>query len=316
MVNTVFMASDVLHNPKDACDKTRHLKYFRERGRESLIELQREYGAQQRGKLASAVNKSLQASSRHVVSSLADAAKTQKWSLEESSSAILAATYSSQLAMLELRNEVWPYEYMSFSRRIGELWELFIRTAFEHTQTGLQHFIPPLFSDVRKGLKHELAEYIEQLPIKAAQRAELMAYYEKVWTLVDSGEINLELDLHVVKNGEKVCVDLKSGFGSNEKGNMNRLLMVATIYRNLEAGYKCILLVRAPEDRNNNYFRTLRDSGVWEAHCGAEAYARIRDLTGFDLQTWISKNVDWKGDLTSETLKHFEDNNLMSYLDW
>ncbi len=308
--------SDTALDPKDAGDKARHLKYFRERGRESLAELQREYGAQQREKLASAVNRALQTSARHVVASLADAAKTQKWTLEQSSSAILAATYSAYIAMLEIRNEVWPYEYMAFSRRIGELWELFIRTVFEHTETGLQHFVPPLFSDVRKGLKQELSEYIEKLPIKPAEKEELKTYYEKVWTLVDSGEINLELDLHVVKDGTKICIDLKSGFGSNEKGNMNRLRWVATIYQNLEAGYKCILLVRAPEDQNNNYFRTLRDSGVWEAHCGAEAYARIRDLTGFDLQSWISKNVDWKGDLAPETLKHFVDNDLMSYLDW
>lgn len=304
-----------MNSPDEARDKSRHLKYFRERGRESLIELQRKHGAR-RKKLSSAINASLQDSIRHVVSSIVDVAKTQKWTLEQSSSAILAATYSAHIAMLELRNEIWPYEYMAFSRRIGELWELFIKTVFDHTETGLQHFIPPLFSDVRKGLKRELTEYIGQLPISPEQREELVAYYEKVWMLVDSGQINLELDLHVVKNDEKICIDLKSGFGSNEKGNMNRLLMVATIYRNLEAGYKCILLVRAPEDQNNNYFRTLRDSSVWEAHCGAEAYARIQELTGFDLQSWISKNVDWENDLAPETLKHFEDSNLMSYLAW
>jgi hypothetical protein len=160
---------------------------------------------------------------------------------------------------------------MAFSRRIGELWEGFIRTAFDFAPNGLTYFVPPLFSDVRKSLKQEIHEYINQLPLKAARKRELLEYYEKVWSLVDSGEINLELDLHFEVKGQRINVDLKSGFGSNEKGNTNRLLMVATIYRNLEADYRCVLLVRAPEDQNNHYFRTLRDSAVWEAYCGTRA---------------------------------------------
>ena len=143
-----------------------------------------------------------------------------------------------------------------------------------------------------------------------------MKYYEKVWSLVDSGEINLELDLHFELNRNKTNVDLKSGFGSNEKGNTNRLLMVATIYRNLEARYKNVLLVRAAEDSNNHYFRTLRDSGVWEAYCGAEAYAQIGTFTGFDIQLWNNDNLDWPRDLAPATLTHFRDSNLLPYLEW
>ncbi len=143
-----------------------------------------------------------------------------------------------------------------------------------------------------------------------------MKYYDKVWTLVDSGEINLELDLHFEIAEYKTNVDLKSGFGSNEKGNTNRLLMVATIYKNLEADYKNVLLVRAPEDQNNHYFRTLRDSGVWQAYCGADAYAQIYAFTGFDIHSWIKSHIDWQQDLAPETLRHFRDHQLLSYLDW
>jgi hypothetical protein len=310
------MATYTNPSAKAAQDKTRHLQYFRERGRESLVELQRDIGARQFKDLAAAINKAVQESLRHVIASLNAAAKAEKWGQEDTLSAILAATYSASVAMLELRNEAWPYEYMAFSRRIGELWEGFIRTAFDFAPSGLTYFVPPLFSEVRKSLKQEIGEYIEQLALTPAQKGELLEYYEKVWSLVDSGEINLELDLHFEMKGQKINVDLKSGFGSNEKGNTNRLLMVATIYRNLESDYRCVLLVRAPEDQNNHYFRTLRDSSVWEAYCGADAYAQVEVFTGFDLQSWVAKNIDWHADLAPATLKHFKDSNLLSYLAW
>ncbi len=64
--------------------------------------------------------------------------------------------------MLELRNEVWPYEYMAFSRRVGELWEGFIRAVFDYAPSGLTYFIPPLFADVRSELKREITGYISE----------------------------------------------------------------------------------------------------------------------------------------------------------
>ncbi|OIP76770.1 MAG: hypothetical protein AUK48_05270 [Oscillatoriales cyanobacterium CG2_30_44_21] len=132
------------------------------------------------------------------------------------------------------------------------------------------------------------------------------------WT----GEISLQLDLHATIKGTKVNIDFKSGFGSNEKGNTNRLLIVATIYKNLEDKYQNVLLVRAREDLNNHYFRILRDSEVWQAYCGEEAYGKIGDFTGFDLRRWISENIDWDHDLLTQTLHHLSKNNLMGYLEW
>jgi hypothetical protein len=303
-------------NKKDALSKKHHLEYFRERGKETLKDLQREIGSRQYKELAIAVNKASQQSTRNVLSSLLGTAVSEKWTPQEKVSAILAASYASYIAMLELRNEVWPYEYMAFSRRIGELWESFIRAVFDHAPSGLSYFLPPLFAEVRKGLKKEITEYITQLPISHEQRTELLEYYEKVWSLVDSGEINLELDLHFELNEQRTNVDFKSGFGSNEKGNTNRLLMVATIYKNLEVNYKNVLLVRTPEDQNNHYFRTLRDSGVWEAYCGADAYAQIQTFTGFDIDGWIKANIDWHNDFAADTLAHFRDNSLFAYLEW
>jgi hypothetical protein len=303
-------------NLNDACNKRLHLEYFRERGRETLMDLQREIGTNNYKQLAASINKASQESGKTVLKSILSTATTSNWSATERVEAILSSTYASYIAMLELRNEVWPYEYMAFSRRIGELWEGFIRNIFDYAPSGLTYFIPPLFAVVRSNLKQEITKYILQLPLDESQKSELINYYNKVWLLVDSGEINLELDLHFELDGAKSNIDLKSGFGSNEKGNTNRLLMVATIYQNLDIGYSNYLLVRAQEDRNNHYFRTLRDCGVWQAFCGEEAYAQMYIFTGFDIKSWIDTNIDWRSDLATDTLNHFQESNLLSYLEW
>ena len=90
--------------------------------------------------------------------------------------------------------------------------------------------------------------------------------------------------------------------------------MVASIYKNLPESYKCLLFVRAEE--NNSYFNTLKNSGIWEAYCGNEAYQKIRDYSGYDLKSWIQNNMDWSNDFKPETIVHFEERNLLQYLLW
>ena len=152
------------------------------------------------------------------------------------------------------------------------------------------------------------------MPLSIEDKQALKTYYAKVWSLVSSGEIQLELDLHFSHNGQKYVVDFKSGFGSNEKGNTNRLLLVATIYHNLDENYKCLLFVRAEE--NNSYFNTLKNSGIWNAYCGNEAYQKIKEYSGYDLKNWTSTNIDWASDFNTETTAHFTDKNLLQYLLW
>jgi len=124
------------------------------------------------------------------------------------------------------------------------------------------------------------------------------------------------LDCHFQDNTYKYNIDFKSGFSSNEKGNTNRLLLVATIYKNLEQNYKCLLLVRSEEDQNNHYFQTLKKSGIWEAYCGIETYNQIKTYTGFDIKSWITSHLDWQNDISEELLDHLEKNNLAQYLAW
>jgi hypothetical protein len=160
----------------------------------------------------------------------------------------------------------------------------------------------------------EIVNYIDKLKITDDKRQELKKYYDKVWSLVSSGEIQLELDLHFSYNDQKYVVDFKSGFGSNEKGNTNRLLLVATIYQNLDENYKCLLLVRA--DENNSYFNTLKKSTIWDAYCGNEAYEKIKEYSGYDLKLWTDTNIDWATDFDPETTAYFTDKNLLQYLLW
>lgn len=292
------------------------LAYFRQRARESLEDIRCAYSRSEYKAQASAVNKACIETRDNIINIVLQRARVEGWSNEEILRCVLMTTYASDVVMIESRNDVWPYEYMTFSRRVGELWEPFCKQCFYHPVRDLQLFIPPLFSEVKRKFASEIENYIDGLPIASEQKSDLKSYYAKVWKLVDSGEIKLEMDLHFHQGGEKFVVDFKSGFGSNEKGNTNRLLIVATVYKSLEENYRCLLLVRAEEDRNNNYFRLLRGSGVWEACCGKETYEKISEHSGFDIKGWIEAQVDWSGDLRRDTMQHLIDNRLEQYLKW
>jgi len=292
------------------------LNYFRERANESLEEIKHIYGSTEFKNQASAINKATIETKNNIIKTLLQIAAKEKWGNKEILQCILMVTYINYLVMIECRNEVWPYEYMTFSRRIGELWDPFCNLCFEYPLRELTLFVPPLFSEVKQKLTAEIEDYIDILSITEEQKKELKRYYNIVWGLVISGEIKLELDLHFEQNDERFVVDFKSGFGSNEKGNTNRLLLVASIYKNLEENYKCLLLVRAEEDRNNNYFHTLKNSGIWEAYCGNETYAKIKEYSGFDIRQWIENNINWSGDFRIDTMQYFRDNNLDQYLKW
>ena len=302
--------------PKLALQKNDLLDYFRNRGEESMEEVTRQYAVSEAQSRAGSVNKAVTATRDTLISNIVQQARQDKWPTDSTLRCIMLTTYASYVSMIDLRNAVWEYEYMAFSRRVGELWEPFCKLCFEYPVKNLSLFVPPLFSEVKKMMTVEIEGYIDALTITADQKAELKQYYGKVWTLVTSGEIKLELDLHFAQNNLRYNVDFKSGFGSNEKGNTNRLLLVATIYANLEQNYRCLLLVRSPEDQNNNYFQTLKNSGIWSAYCGDETYAQIRGFTGFDLKAWIAENINWQADLSKGTVSHLKKSDLLKYLVW
>lgn len=290
------------------------LNYFRNRAEEFLSEIRLNYGNNQYKEQASCINKSLAKTRENLIETLLQTAHTEDWSNFEKLEAILIITYTNYIVMLEARNDVWPYDYMAFSRRIGEMWEPFCKLCFSYPINNLMLFVPPLFSEVKKKLSSEIEFYIEALNISGQEKEQLRTYYHKVWSLVTSGEIKLELDLHFLSRGQKYIVDFKSGFGSNEKGNTNRLLLVASIYQNLEENYNCMIFVRANE--NNNYYNTLKSSGVWNAYSGMESYDKMREYSGFDIRRWIDDNISWENDFKPEAVDYFVKNNLTQYLIW
>lgn len=302
--------------PRLADNKVAILDYFRHRGEESMEDVTRQFAVSEAKSRASALNTAVKESRDTLISSILQQARADKWSSESVLRCVLLTTYASYVSMIDLRNAVWEYEYMAFSRRIGELWEPFCNLCFEHSIKELSFFVPPLFSEVKRMMTNEIEEYINDLAISDDQKEELKKYYRKVWALVTSGEIKLELDLHFTQSGLRHNVDFKSGFGSNEKGNTNKLLLVATIYANLEQGYKCLLLVRSPEDQNNHYFQTLKNSGIWSAFCGDESYRQIQEFTGFDLKSWIDVNINWEDDLSDATVSHLKKSDLLKYVVW
>ena len=292
------------------------LNYFINRAKEYSSEIIKKYGVSESKKRASEMNKAVKVIRENILNILNQKAKKEHWTNNEILECIMLIYYVSYVVMLELRNEMWPYEYMTFSRRIGELWEPFCKLPFQYPINNIELFTPPIFDEVKKKSTKEIEEYIESLPLNREQKNELMKYYRKVWTLVTSGDVKLELDLHFIYEGKKFVVDLKSGFHSNEKGNTNRLLLVGAIYKNLEENYRMLIFVRSEEDENNHYLQTLKKSGIWEVFCGNSTYNKIKEYSGYDIKKWIDKNVDWKNDISSEFYSFLQSQDLLKYLRW
>ena len=265
---------------------------------------------------ASEINKGIKIFYEEQIISVKNIAQQERWSKDVLLNEILLITYVSYIVMLETRNKVWPYEYMAFARRIGELWEPFCKLAFEYSLLPLVEIIPPKFEAIQEKIQQDTLSYINNLAIDDNIKKTLKFYYGIPWNLVDSGGIKLDLDLHFSQNGINYNCDFKSGFSSNEKGNTNRLLLVASIYHFLSSQEKTILFVRQEESENNHYLQTLKKSNYWEVYCADDCYDAIRKYTGFDLRQWINSNIDWENDISYELRKHLQDNNLIKYLTW
>lgn len=298
-------------------NKSKLLEYYRSRSEELVAESKQIFADTEYKQRASLVNKRLIRVKDNLLKILKQKSKKENWSLKEVLEGVLMVTYANYIVMLEARNDVWPYEYMAFTRRIGELWEPFCLLCWEYPlNNNLNYFVPPLFKDVKKKLTKEIHNFIDSLEIGEKEKSELRDYYQKVWALVTSGEIKLELDLHFEWGKEKFVVDFKSGFSSNEKGNTNRLLLVASIYKILDEGHRCMIFVRSSEEQNNYYLRTLRKSELWDVYCGLQTYRKIKEFTGFDLGNWMKQNMKWEKDFDEKMYNHLENNHLIQYLEW
>lgn len=265
---------------------------------------------------ANLINRKIKTSRESYISEVLKNAQSHHWSNEQILNQILLLTYSSYVAMLEYRNDVWLYEYMSFARRIGELWEPFCKLPFYYPIKPLKIIEPPNSVEVQESIKQEANEFIDNLEIEEKTKNELKKKYSIPWTMVDSGGIQLALDLHFEQDGIHYNCDFKSGFSSNEKGNTNRLLLVASIYHYLSHKEKTLLFVRQEEDENNHYLQTLKNSPYWDVFCADKTYKAIYDFTGFNIRSWMDHNIDWKNDISEAFRKYLEEKDLIKYLSW
>lgn len=294
--------------------KAEWISTFREVGDSILAELSKT--RKSKNDKASEINKRIKEYREGEIANINTVAKCESWDNQTLLNEILLLTYASYIVMLEYRNKVWKYEYMAFARRIGELWEPFCKLAFDFPIKKLILIDPPDFDEVQTQIKSDAIGYIESLDLSKEIKAELKRHYDVPWTMVDSGGIKLGLDLHFEQNGIHYNCDFKSGFSSNEKGNTNRLLLVASIYNSLGEIEKTILFVRQAEDENNHYLQTLKNSPYWEVYCADDGYAAMKEFTGFDMRKWLNENADWKNDISAELKQHLESNDLLKYLTW
>jgi len=207
-------------------NKVELIAYFRDRASEFLNEIRQKFSESQSDRRARAINECLNETKSKLITTILQQAEKENWTHQEKLECLLMITYCNIVVMIESRNSVRQYEYMDFSRRVGELWDPFCKLCFYYPVNDVSLFIPPLFSEVKRELTAEIVDCIDKLNISIEEKEELKKYYDKVWSFVTSGEIQLELDLHFISQGQKYVVDFKSGFGSNEKGNTNRLLLV------------------------------------------------------------------------------------------
>ena len=299
---------------KVVLDKEDWISLFRSRGNYYLSDiLHKDYDCK---KKAAFLNKKLKNEYEIQIESLLAQAQKEGWDNHRILNEILVCTYASYVAMLEFRNTVWPYEYMAFARRIGELWEPFCKLPFSFPTKRLALVNPPDFDVVQNNIKADAECFFNSLPVAQESKDRLLALYEIPWSLVDSGGIQLALDLHFEQDGIRYNCDMKSGFSSNEKGNTNRLLLVGSIYASLSSNEQTILFVRQEEAENNHYLQTLKNSPYWHVYCAADCYEAMRHFTGFDMRSWLDENANWVDDFSSQFREHLKRNDLLKYLTW
>ncbi|HVH36279.1 MAG TPA: hypothetical protein VM847_19435, partial [Tahibacter sp.] len=67
---------------------------------------------------------------------------------------LLVLQYCTSVASLEYRHQVWPYEYMALSRRVGELWERFCSAAWDSpSRPAVTRTDPPKFAEVERSIR-------------------------------------------------------------------------------------------------------------------------------------------------------------------
>lgn len=226
---------------------------------------------------------------------------------------VLKLNYAKIVTSLSYRHQNWNYDYMAFSRRIGELWEDFIQLPFHYTK-DITIIQPPKFKTIHTSLTNTLNSLTHSHPHKT----EIDFLFNQTFNILNPNSINLKLDLHYSYPNQIYHIDFKSGFNSNEKGNTQRLIQVGSIYSCLSSitkqPHNCIALVRSPT--NNNYLKQLANSKLWSVYTHHQTLHFIQTHTNFNIQQFITNNVNWSQDLPKDFYDYLNKNNLLKYLSW
>lgn len=236
---------------------------------------------------------------------------TQQQNLDTEDKAIMAliVQYVFTCLSLENRHTVWNYNSIDFSRRVGELWERFCSVAWDYSTSAIR-FNAPNFSVVTTSIINRA----QTLTTSSPQQQDILDLVNDLLEII--GDINLKEDEMFHLNGTRYVVDFKSGFGSNEKGNMLRLQAVSRAYKRFDPNTNLLLLVR--QNTNNNYLNVLRQSQTWDIYTGTQSYQKIQALTNVKI-LWVIQNVvDFRNDLPQSFLTYLQttSGNPINYLDW
>ncbi len=223
---------------------------------------------------------------------------------------LIILQYSVSVVSLEYRHAVWPYEYMALSRRVGELWERFCSAAWDiPSRQKVERISPPNFPDVLAEIEASLLDYSQ-----SAKRESTAGILENLRDLI--GEINMVEDEVFSVDSNPHVIDFKSGFGSNEKGNMLRLRTVGKAYKLWNPDTELLFLVR--QEQNNNYLNVIKREGLWSVHCGQDAYDKIEELTGAQMNKIRDQVISFEDDLSAQFWNDLNDHlsDLSGYLKW
>ena len=217
--------------------------------------------------------------------------------------------YCYVISMIESRHKIIPYTDIEFSRRIGEVWERFCNLILKNPFSSAEILKEPENSEFFQKLNSDIDN------LSSNPRSQKI---NELKNLISSlvGNIDLKLD-YFGTSGEIIYgIDFKSGFGSNEKGNTERILQVGNAYRYLEPATNLNVLVR--QNENNNYMNKIENSGIWNVKKGKEAYLFLEDLSKCSVIGILENEFAFEEDFDS---KVYEDigktvNNREKYLNW
>ena len=235
----------------------------------------------------------------------------QEPDLRRRQDALMTARYVEAVLLIELRQRAWAYDYMSLSRRAGELWHEFAAAAWEApARSDHRRRAAPAFARTLQDVRTQLAG---ALPGDIIGRQAL----ESVDSLIRlAGNVNLKTDQVFEIGGRLHAADLKGGFGSNEKGNTERLERVAQAYRMVDSECCLSLLIRDTE--GNGYLDRLRRGGLWAVAQGEDAYAAIDEFTGSRCLELRRHVTHFEADLAPDIWRALASSpgDLTSYLSW